>query len=342
MLVVAYALAGDVDFDPYTEPLGNDKNGKPVFLPEIWPSPEEITEAVRSAVEPEMFRKEYASVFSGDEAWKKLPVPKSECFAWVASSTYVKNPPFFENLPAVPEPVTEIRGARALAMLGDSVTTDHISPAGDIAEESPAGAYLKGHGVPKEEFNSYGSRRGNHEVMMRGTFANIRLKNLLAPGTEGGWTTYPPGGEKMTIYDAAMRYAKEGTPLILLAGKEYGSGSSRDWAAKGPRLLGVRAVIAESFERIHRSNLVGMGILPLQFVDGAARESLGLTGKEIYSIEGIAGEITPRMRLTVRVSGEGGERTFPALARIDTPAEVHYYLHGGILPYVLRRLIGKG
>jgi aconitate hydratase len=342
MLVVAYALAGDVDFDPYTEPLGNDKNGKPVFLPEIWPSPEEITEAVRSAVEPAMFRKEYASVFSGDEAWKKLPVPKSECFSWKPSSTYVKNPPFFENLPVEPEPVTEIRGARALAMLGDSVTTDHISPAGDIAEDSPAGAYLKGHGVPKEEFNSYGSRRGNHEVMMRGTFANIRLKNLLAPGTEGGWTTCPPGGEKMTIYDAAMRYAKEGTPLILLAGKEYGSGSSRDWAAKGPRLLGVRAVIAESFERIHRSNLVGMGILPLQFVDGAARESLGLTGKEIYAVEGIAGEITPRMRLTVRVSGEGGERTFPALARIDTPAEVHYYLHGGILPYVLRRLIGKG
>jgi aconitate hydratase len=222
------------------------------------------------------------------------------------------------------------------------VTTDHISPAGDIAEDGPAGAYLKEHGIPKEEFNSYGSRRGNHEVMMRGTFANIRLKNLLAPGTEGGWTTFPPGGETITIYDAAMRYAKDGTPLIVLAGKEYGSGSSRDWAAKGPRLLGVRAVIAESFERIHRSNLVGMGILPLQFVDGATRESLGLTGRETCDIEGIAGEITPRMRVTVRVSGEGGERTFPALARIDTPAEVHYYLHGGILPYVLRRLIGKG
>jgi aconitate hydratase len=341
MLVVAYALAGDVDFDPCTEPLGNDKNGKPVFLHEIWPSPREVTEAVRAAVEPEMFRKEYASVFAGDDAWKKLPVPKSECFAWEPSSTYVKNPPFFDDMPAVPEPVGEIRGARVLAVLGDSVTTDHISPAGDIAEDGPAGAYLKGHGIPKEEFNSYGSRRGNHEVMMRGTFANIRLKNLLAPGTEGGWTTYPPGGEKATIYDAAMRYAKKGTPLIVLAGKEYGSGSSRDWAAKGPRLLGVRAVIAESFERIHRSNLVGMGILPLQFVDGATRDSLRLTGKEMYAIEGIAGEITPRMRVTVRVSGEVGDRTFPALARIDTPAEVRYYLHGGILPYVLRRLIGK-
>jgi aconitate hydratase len=227
-------------------------------------------------------------------------------------------------------------------VLGDSVTTDHISPAGDIAADSPAGVYLKGHGIPKEEFNSYGSRRGNHEVMMRGTFANIRLKNLLAPGTEGGWTTFQPGGETMTIYDAAMRYAAAGVPLLILAGKEYGSGSSRDWAAKGPRLLGVRAVVAESFERIHRSNLVGMGILPLQFTDGANRESLGLTGKETYAVEGVAAGISPRMRVTVRVSGEGGERAFPALARIDTPAEVHYFRHGGILPYVLRRLIGKG
>ncbi|RJP18756.1 MAG: aconitate hydratase AcnA [Deltaproteobacteria bacterium] len=341
LLVVAYALAGNVDFDPYTEPLGTDRNGRPVFLSEVWPSPGEITSAVRSAVDSAMFRKEYGEVFSGDDAWRKLPVPKSECFAWVPSSTYVKNPPFFENLPAEPPPVEDIRGARALAVLGDSVTTDHISPAGDIAADGPAGAYLTGHGVPKEEYNSYGSRRGNHEVMMRGTFANIRLSNLLAPGTEGGWTTYPPGGEKMTIYDAAMRYAEAGVPLIVLAGKEYGSGSSRDWAAKGPRLLGVRAVIAESFERIHRSNLVGMGILPLQFEDGATRESLGLTGMETYAVEGIAGEIAPRMRVTVRVSGHGGDRSFPAVARIDTPAEVHYYLHGGILPYVLRRLIGK-
>ncbi|MBI5906338.1 MAG: aconitate hydratase AcnA [Deltaproteobacteria bacterium] len=342
LLVVAYALAGNVDFDPYSEPLGSDRNGRPVFLSEVWPSPGEITSAVRSAVDSAMFRKEYGEVFTGDEAWRKLPVPKSECFAWVPSSTYVKNPPFFENLPKEPPPVEDIRGARALAVLGDSVTTDHISPAGDIAEDGPAGAYLKGFGIPKEEFNSYGSRRGNHEVMMRGTFANIRLKNFLAPGTEGGWTTYPPGGGKMTIYDAAMRYAEAGVPLVVLAGKEYGSGSSRDWAAKGPRLLGVRAVIAESFERIHRSNLVGMGILPLQFEDGANRESLGLTGLETFDVEGISGEIVPRMRVTVRVSGDGGERTFPALARIDTPAEVHYYRHGGILPYVLRRLIGKG
>jgi aconitate hydratase len=236
--------------------------------------------------------------------------------------------------------VGNISGARVLAVLGDSVTTDHISPAGDIAADSPAAAYLMEHGVAREEFNSYGSRRGNHEVMMRGTFANIRLKNLLAPGTEGGWTTCPPGGERMTIYDAAMKYGRDGVPLLILAGKEYGSGSSRDWAAKGPRLLGVRAVIAESFERIHRSNLVGMGILPLQFMDGATRDSLGLSGKETYSVEGIAAEIAPRMEATVRVSGDGGDRSFRVLVRIDTPAEAHYYRHGGILPYVLRRLIG--
>jgi aconitate hydratase len=342
MLVVAYALSGDVDFDPYAEPLGTDRNGNPVFLKDIWPSPEQVTEAVRGAVNSEMFRKEYSAVFAGDAAWRKLPVPKSECFRWDPSSTYVKHPPFFENLPAQPADPGDIAGARVLAVLGDSVTTDHISPAGDIADDSPAAEYLKGHGVPREEFNSYGSRRGNHEVMMRGTFANIRLKNLLAPGTEGGWTTFRPGGETMTIYDAAMRYGSQGVPLMILAGKEYGSGSSRDWAAKGPRLLGVRAVVAESFERIHRSNLVGMGILPLQYLDGATRDSLGLTGTETYAVEGVAAGISPRMRVTVRVSGEGGERTFPALARIDTPAEVHYYRHGGILPYVLRRLIGKG
>ena len=340
-LVVAYALAGSVDFDPYNEPLGTDRNGQPVFLSDVWPAPQEITEAVRSSVDSDMFRMEYSAVFTGDDAWRKLPVPKSECFRWIPSSTYVKHPPFFEDLPPEPEPVGDFSGARVLAVLGDSVTTDHISPAGDIAADGPAGAYLMDHGVPKEEFNSYGSRRGNHEVMMRGTFANIRLRNLLAPGTEGGWTTFPPGGEKMTIYDAAMKYAAEGVPLLILAGKEYGSGSSRDWAAKGPRLLGVRAVIAESFERIHRSNLVGMGILPLQFVDGGTRESMGLSGKEIYAVEGIASGITPGMRAAVRVSEDGGERTFPVVVRIDTPAEVHYYLHGGILPYVLRRLIGK-
>jgi aconitate hydratase len=339
-LVVAYALAGTVDFDPYEEPLGTDRNGRPVFLADVWPAPEEITECVRASVAPDMFRKEYSGVFAGDEAWRKLPVPKSECFRWVPSSTYVKNPPFFEGLAPQPPPVGEIKGARVLAVLGDSVTTDHISPAGDIAADGPAAAYLLDHGVPVEEFNSYGSRRGNHEVMMRGTFANIRLRNLLAPGTEGGWTTFPPGGEKSTIYDAAMRYAADGVPLLILAGKEYGSGSSRDWAAKGPRLLGVRAVIAESFERIHRSNLVGMGILPLQFVDGSTRESLGLSGRETYSVEGIAAGIAPRMTATVRVSGDGKERTFPVLVRIDTPAETQYYLNGGILPYVLRRLAG--
>src|SRR3990170_4371233 len=341
MLVVAYALAGDVDFDPITEPLVADRNGKPVFLHEIWPSPREITEAVRSAVEPEMFRKEYAGVFAGDETWKKLPVPKSECFSWDPSSTYVKNPPFFEDLPAGPEPVVEISGARGLAVLGDSVTTDHISPAGDIAEDGPAGAYLKSHGIPKEEFNSYGSRRGNHEVMMRGTFANIRLRNLLAPGTEGGWTTHLPDGGKMTIFDAAMRYAEEGVSLLIIAGKEYGSGSSRDWAAKGPKLLGVQAVLAESFERIHRSNLIGMGVLPLQFESGESRESLGLTGKETYTIEGISGGVTPGKRLPVRASGEGSEKTFAAIARIDTPEEARYYGNGGILQYVLRRLVGR-
>ena len=258
-----------------------------------------------------MFREEYSAVFEGDEAWRKLPVPRSECFRWAPSSSYVKLPPFFEGLPPKPAPPEDIRGARVLAVLGDSVTTDHISPAGDIAPDSPAAAYLLERGVPVEEFNSYGSRRGNHEVMMRGTFANIRLRNLLAPGTEGGWTTFPPGGEKMTIYDAAMRYASDGVPLLILAGKEYGSGSSRDWAAKGPRLLGVRAVIAESFERIHRSNLVGMGILPLQFADGSTRESLGLSGKEVYSVEGIAAGVSPGMRATVRVSEDGGERDLP-------------------------------
>jgi aconitate hydratase len=339
-LVVAYALAGTVDFDPYSEPLGADRNGNPVFLADVWPGPEEIAECVRAAVEPGMFRKEYAAVFAGDETWRKLPVPGTGRFRWDPSSTYIKPPPFFEGLSARPAPPEDIRGARVLAVLGDSVTTDHISPAGDIAADGPVAAWLLERGVPAEEFNSYGSRRGNHEVMMRGTFANIRLRNLLAPETEGGWTTFPPGGETMTIFDAAARYASEGVPLLILAGKEYGSGSSRDWAAKGPRLLGVRAVIAESFERIHRSNLVGMGILPLQFADGATRESLGLSGKESYSIEGIAAGIAPGMRATVRAAGEGGEQTFPVLVRIDTPAEAQYYRHGGILPYVLRRLAG--
>ncbi|NNG46756.1 MAG: aconitate hydratase AcnA [Deltaproteobacteria bacterium] len=340
-LVVAYALAGNMDIDLYKEPVGFDPNGLPVMLREIWPTPEEITEAVRSSVSAEMFRKEYAAVFEGDEEWKNLPVPKEECFAWDPSSTYVKQPPFFIDLPPKPVPPGDLRDLRVLAVLGDSVTTDHISPAGDIPEDSPAGKYLIEHGVAKKDFNSYGSRRGNHEVMMRGTFANIRLRNLLAPGTEGGWTTRLPDGETMSIYDAAMRYAEEGVSLLVIAGKEYGSGSSRDWAAKGPKLLGVTAVLAESFERIHRSNLVGMGVLPLQFENGANRESLGLTGKETYSVEGISGGISPGKRLSVRASLDGAEKTFSATSRIDTPEEVRYYNHGGILPYVLRRLAGR-
>ncbi|MDH3237017.1 MAG: aconitate hydratase AcnA [Deltaproteobacteria bacterium] len=340
-LVVAYALAGNMDIDLLREPVAFDPNGLPVMLRDIWPSQEEITTAIRSFVSPEMFRKEYAAVFEGDEEWKGLPVPKEECFSWDPSSTYVKHPPFFTDLPAKPVAPRDLKSLRVLASLGDSVTTDHISPAGDIPEDGPAGKYLIGHGVAKEDFNSYGSRRGNHEVMMRGTFANIRLRNLLVPGTEGGWTAHLPDGEKMTIYDAAMRYQTEGVALLVIAGKEYGAGSSRDWAAKGPKLLGVQAVVAESFERIHRSNLVGMGILPLQFENGASRESLGLTGKETYAIEGISGGISPGKRLSVRVSSDGTERTFPAIARIDTPEEVRYYNNGGILPYVLRRLVGR-
>ncbi len=338
-LVVAYALAGSVDVDLSRDPVGIDPNGDPVTLKEIWPTPREIAEAIRDCVGSEMFRKEYAGVFEGDAVWKGLPVPRAECFAWQADSTYVKHPPFFEGLPAVPALSGDLAGLRVLAVLGDSVTTDHISPAGDIAPDGPAGQYLLGHGVKREDFNSYGSRRGNHEVMMRGTFANIRLRNLLAPGTEGGWTIHLPDGETMTIYDAAMRYEREGIPLLVIAGKEYGSGSSRDWAAKGPSLLGVQAVLAESFERIHRSNLVGMGILPLQFAEGVTRETLGLTGMEVFSVEGIASGISPGKRVTVRAVLDGRENAFPAVARIDTPEEVRYYLHGGILPYVLRRLI---
>jgi aconitate hydratase len=340
-LVVAYALAGNMDVDLYKEPVGFDPNGLPVMLREIWPTPEEITDAVRSSVGADMFRKEYAAVFEGDEEWKGLPIPKEECFAWVPSSTYVKEPPFFMNLSPKPASIKDLSGLRVLAVLGDSVTTDHISPAGDIAEDSPAGRYLIGLGVTKKDFNSYGSRRGNHEVMMRGTFANIRLRNHLVPGTEGGFTVHLPSGEKMSIYDAAMRYTEEGVPLIILAGKEYGSGSSRDWAAKGPMLLGVQAVLAETFERIHRSNLVGMGILPLQFESGTSRETLGLTGKETYAIEGISSGISPGKRMSVRTSLDGAEKTFPAIARVDTPEEVRYYNHGGILPYVLRRLVGR-
>ncbi|HEY3489320.1 MAG TPA: aconitate hydratase AcnA [Candidatus Deferrimicrobiaceae bacterium] len=339
-LVIAYALAGRMDIDLGTDPLGVDNDGKPVYLRELWPSPEEVTFAVRAAVDREMFLEEYANVFAGDDRWKGLPVPAADTFSWDPASTYVKEPPYFVGLPVEPVAPGDIRGARVLAMLGDSVTTDHISPAGDIPESSPAGRYLLEHGIAKVDFNSYGSRRGNHEVMMRGTFANIRLRNALAPGTEGGVTVHLPSGEPATIFDAAMRYSEEKTPLVILAGKEYGSGSSRDWAAKGPKLLGVVAVIAESFERIHRSNLVGMGLLPLQFEAGQNAATLGLTGRETFTIEGIAAGLSPRARLTVRAAEGGREIVFAAIARIDTPEEIHYHRHGGILPFVLRRLAG--
>jgi aconitate hydratase len=339
-LVVAYALAGRMDVDLENEPVGTGKDGQPVFLREIWPTPQEVEAAMRAAVTTEQFRKQYADVFTGDERWRKMRVPEGDLYAWDEKSTYIKNPPFFDDMPKVPPPVDAVRGARVLAVLGDSVTTDHISPAGSIPADSPAGKYLVAHGVKPAEFNSYGSRRGNHEVMMRGTFANIRLRNQLAPGTEGGWTTFQPGGEKMTIYDASMLYQSKGVPLLVIAGKEYGSGSSRDWAAKGTRLLGVRAVIAESYERIHRSNLIGMGVLPLEFLPGQNRESLGLTGKESYDIEGLSSGLEPRQKLTVRARDERGkESCFEALARTDTPEEVTYYRHGGILPYVLRQLL---
>ena len=339
-LVVAYALAGRMDFDIVNESLGNDKAGKPVYLRDIWPTPDEVEKTMRSSVTSEMFRKEYADVFTGDEHWRALPIPEGDLYAWDAKSTYIKHPPYFENMPLKPSALEDLHGLRALAVLGDSITTDHISPAGSIPADTPAGKYLMAHGVQPKDFNSYGARRGNHEVMMRGTFANIRLRNLLAPGTEGGWTIHQPGGEKMAIYDAAMKYRDEHVPLIIFAGKEYGSGSSRDWAAKGTILLGVRAVLAESFERIHRSNLVGMGALPLEFLPGETLTSLGLTGLEIFAIEGLAGNFEPRkkMKVTAR-DAQGKETRFKALARIDTPFEVSYYQHGGILQYVLRQML---
>ncbi|HET9400230.1 MAG TPA: aconitate hydratase AcnA [Candidatus Acidoferrales bacterium] len=338
-LVVAYALAGRMDMDLTTEPLGKDSGGKDVFLKEIWPSPSEIEETVRSAVTTSMFSKEYGQIFEGDKEWKSMRVLEGDLYIWDAKSTYIKLPPFFEDIPRQPVALTDITGARVLAVLGDSVTTDHISPAGSIPQDSPAGKYLIAQGVKPSDFNSYGARRGNHEVMMRGTFANIRLRNQLAPGTEGGWTLYQPGGEKMTIYDAAMKYKEANVSLAVIAGAEYGSGSSRDWAAKGTLLLGVRAVIASSFERIHRSNLIGMGVLPLQFLEGQGRESLGLSGTEEYSIEGIA-QIKPRAKVRIRAkSADSKEKTFEAIARIDTPEELAYYQNGGILPYVLRQML---
>jgi aconitate hydratase len=340
-LVVAYALAGTMDIDLANGVIGTGGDGSPVRLADIWPSPEEVSAVVQKCVSSAMYRKVYGNVFHGDEAWRGLPTPAGERFAWDAASTYIKRPPFFENLPAEPGEPTDIAGARVLAVLGDSVTTDHISPAGSIGRNSPAARYLMEHGVQPQDFNSYGSRRGNHEVMMRGTFANIRLRNQLVPGTEGGVTIHQPTGEQMSIYDAAMRYRDEGTPLVILAGQEYGSGSSRDWAAKGTALLGVRAVIAQSYERIHRSNLVGMGILPLQFERGASHTTLGLTGFESFEIRGVADGITPGKRMQVFAMSADGTRTteFSVTCRIDTPNEVEYYRHGGILQYVLRQLV---
>ena len=338
-LVVAYALAGRMTTDLTQEPIGKDREGGDVYLRDLWPTNQEIQTAIAASVHTEQFTSKYAGVFEGDARWRGLPAPSGRQFAWDDDSTYVRHPPFFEQLGADPVPLTDIAGARVLALLGDSVTTDHISPAGSIPPDGPAGQYLIAHGVDPSDFNSFGSRRGNHEVMMRGTFANIRLRNQLAPGTEGGWTRHQTDGEQMTIYDAGMRYRKEGTPLLVLAGTEYGSGSSRDWAAKGPMLLGVRAVIAETFERIHRSNLVFIGVLPLQFKAEDTVASLGLSGQESFDLTGIADGLTPQGDVRVRATAPDGTTTeFVATARIDTPEELHYYRHGGILPYVLRQL----
>jgi aconitate hydratase len=338
-LVVAYAIAGSLNVDVTTEPLGTGKDGKPVYLKDIWPTQQEIQTTMLAAVSADMFRQQYASVFTGDKMWQALPVPTGDRFAWEADSTYIRRPPFLENLSKEPAPLAEITGARVLALLGDSITTDHISPAGSIKADTPAGKYLIAQGVAVKDFNSYGARRGNHEVMMRGTFANVRLRNQLAPGTEGGWTTYLPGTEVMSIYDASMKYQAAGVPLVILAGKEYGSGSSRDWAAKGTMLLGVQAVIAESFERIHRSNLVNMGVLPLQFIDGESAASHGLTGREVFDLVGSGESLKPRGTITVRARAEDGStREFRATVRVDTPEELTAFRHGGILPYVARRL----
>ncbi len=343
-LVVAYALAGRIDVDLYNEPLGEDRDGEPVFLKDVWPSRAEIDATVRQAVQSQMFVKQYSEVYTGDEQWREMPVPQGDTYAWAEDSTYVKLPPYFVDLPLEPAPVSDLAGARVLCLVGDSITTDHISPAGAIKADSPAGKYLVEHGVAPRDFNSYGSRRGNHEVMMRGTFANVRFRNQLVPSLEGGFTLHLPDQTPMTIFDAAMRYREEGVPLVVLAGKEYGTGSSRDWAAKGPSLLGVRAVIARGYERIHRSNLIGMGILPLEFERGESADSLGLTGHEEIAIEGLAdrlaGEFSKGMAVTVTARPAEGEPVrFQAKMRIDTPQEAEYYRHGGILQYVLRQLL---
>ena len=345
-LVVAFALAGRIDIDLHVDPLGTGADGKPVFLRDVWPSAKEVDDLVRKNIKSAMFTKSYADVFAGDERWNGLPVPAADLFVWEAASTYIRRAPYFDGMPPVPGPIADIRGARVLCHLGDSITTDHISPAGSIRKTSPAGGYLIAHGVEPKDFNSYGSRRGNHEVMVRGTFANVRLKNLLAPGTEGWFTRHLPDGEQMSIYDASLKYAAEHVPLLVLAGKEYGSGSSRDWAAKGPRLLGVRAVIAQSFERIHRSNLVGMGILPLQLAADESVEVLGLTGEEVYDLPRLADVLAPgfprgKQLIVTATRAEGAKREFRVSVRIDTPQELEYYRHGGILEYVLRQLAAR-
>jgi aconitate hydratase len=338
-LVVAYSLAGTMDIDLQSEPLGTGADGKPVFLRDVWPTPQEIQRAIADSVDSAMFRHSYSSVFQGDEHWNGIKVPQGQIYRWEPASTYVRNPPYFDGMSMTPAAVADIRGARVLALLGDSVTTDHISPAGNISKTSPAAKYLVAQGVQPVDFNSYGARRGNHEVMMRGTFANIRLRNGLAPGTEGGVTVHIPSGEQMSIYDAAMRYKAEGTPLVVLAGKEYGTGSSRDWAAKGTMLLGVKAVIAESYERIHRSNLIGMGVLPLQFRDAESAQTLGLTGRESYEIIGLNGGAAKQVTI-VATPATGAPVRFEARVRIDTPKEREYFQHGGILHYVVRQLAG--
>jgi aconitate hydratase len=345
-LVVAYALAGRMDIDLHSESLGNDSQGKPVYLRDIWPTQREVSDTVARCVRSEMFHKEYGEVFQGDDHWRAIPVPEGDLFAWDTKSTYVKHPPYFEGMSQQPGSVADIHGARVLAVLGDSITTDHISPAGSIKAQGPAGRYLIERGVEPKDFNSYGSRRGNDEVMVRGTFANVRLKNLLAPGTEGGVTRHLPGGEQMSMFDAAVKYEREGVPLVIIAGREYGSGSSRDWAAKGPRLLGVRAVIAESYERIHRSNLVGMGVLPLQFAPGDSAGQLSLTGEELYSVNGLPAALTlgfagGRDVNVAAKAADGKVKSFKAKVRIDTPQEILYYQHGGILQYVLRQLLAQ-
>ena len=337
-LVVAYALAGTTDIDLSTEPLGTGSDGKPVFLKDIWPTPQEVADTVRDSIDAKMFRDSYGDVFAGDANWRSIAVPAGDVYAWDDKSTYVRNPPYFDGMTMTPGKVQPIKGARALALLGDSVTTDHISPAGDIARGSPAAKYLEERGVQKADFNSYGARRGNHEVMMRGTFANIRLRNLLAPGTEGGVTVHVPSGEQMSIYDASMRYQAEGTPLVVLAGKEYGTGSSRDWAAKGTMLLGVKAVIAESFERIHRSNLIGMGVLPCQFTGGQNAQSLGLTGREVFEFGDLKDAEARTVKVIARPDDGRAPIEFEVRVRIDTPKERDYYRHGGILQYVLRQI----